>query len=69
MEKLIVGFGVQNVNSSGSLNNTAFCLISSKGSINSASLEYGLRPIFHLRSNIKVTGGTGKTEHPYILGI
>lgn len=34
----------------------------------SHSHAYGLRPIFHLRSNIKVTGGTGKIGNAYTLG-
>ncbi len=28
----------------------------------------GLRPVFHLKSNVKVTGGTGDEGSPYTLG-
>ena len=34
----------------------------------SASRTWGLRPVFHLKSGIKVTGGTGEEGSPYILG-
>ena len=42
--------------------------VSRDGSTTSHSDEAGLRPIFLLRSNIKVTGGTGEKGSPYTLG-
>ena len=33
-----------------------------------ADSTYGLRPVFRLKSNIKVTGGNGTESNPYILG-
>ena len=47
------------------------CLFSieSKGSLNSHSVTFGLRPVFTLKSNIKVTGGSGTSSSPYTLGI
>ena len=34
----------------------------------SLSDTYGLRPVFHLKSGIKVTGGSGTSSSPYTLG-
>ncbi len=33
----------------------------------SYSNTYGLRPVFHLKSGIKVTGGNGSSDSPYTL--
>ena len=33
------------------------------------SSAHGLRPVFHLKSNIKITGGSGTSGVPYILGV
>ena len=30
---------------------------------------HGLRPVFTLKSDIKVTGGSGTDEDPYTLGV
>ncbi len=32
------------------------------------SITYGLRPVFHLKSNVKITGGNGTSDSPYTLG-
>ena len=67
-------FAVRCVRDNGTL--SAYSLFSVH-SIDSTSSDYytysdyylnDLRPIFHLRSNIKVTGGTGEEGDPYILG-
>ena len=63
------GFYVRGVNAnSDTLNSYTLCYVMSRGYTNSHSETYGLRPIFHLKSNIKVTGGTGEEGDPYILG-
>ena len=45
-----------------------FCQIHEGGTVYSRSFSEGLRPVFHLKSNIKVTGGTGEEDSPYTLG-
>ena len=42
--------------------------VGSDGGHASGSHTYGLRPVFKLNSNIKVTGGTGEEGSPYTLG-
>ena len=61
-------FYVRSVNASGNLNNDYLCSVNSFGRTRSFSNAYGLRPVFHLKSGIKVTGGTGEEGSPYILG-
>lgn len=36
--------------------------------MNSIDHTFGLRPVFHLKSGIKVTGGNGTSDNPYTLG-
>ena len=31
--------------------------------------QYGVRPVLYLKSNVKITGGSGTSSDPYILGI
>mgnify|MGYP001625374087 CR=1 FL=1 len=31
--------------------------------------DAGLRPVFKLKSNVKITGGSGTKEDPYTLGV
>ena len=61
-------FTMRYVYTGGGLSNSYLCYVDSSGSANSISNTYGLRPVFHLRSNIKVTGGTGEEGDPYTLG-
>ena len=61
-------FDVRCVFTSGSLGSGRLCHVMSNGSTSSYSDTNGLRPVFHLRSNIKVIGGTGEERDPYILG-
>ena len=61
-------FDVRRVSASGSLDSNDLCRVSSSGNTYSYSPAYGLRPVFHLKSGIKVTGGTGEEGSPYILG-
>lgn len=43
--------------------------VKSDGTTNMYSPTSGLRPVFHLRPKVKVTGGSGTSNDPYILGI
>ena len=61
-------FNVRNVNTSGNMNYWYLCLVKSSGNATSYSEMNGLRPVFHLKSNVKVTGGTGDEGSPYTLG-
>ena len=61
-------FNVRYVDASGSLVNNSLCRVFSGGYAASNSHTYGLRPVFLLKSNIKVTGGTGEDGSPYTLG-
>ena len=61
-------FCVRGVSPSGGLRSYSLCSVYGGGSTDSNSYTYGLRPVFHLKSNIKVTGGTGEEGSPYTLG-
>ena len=64
------GFGVRNVNSSGGLlSSNVLCYVFSSGSASAKSYSNGLRPVFHLKSGIKITGGDGSSENPYVLEV
>ena len=59
-------FGVRYV-TGGSLGTYNLCYVYSSGITTSFSKSYGLRPVFHLRDTVQVTGGTGAKDDPYIL--
>ena len=61
-------FRLRPVLTDGSLGGSYLCYVDRSGSTGSYSYANGLRPVFHLRSNIKVTGGTGEEGNPYTLG-
>ena len=61
-------FLVRRVYTSGNLSFSRLCFVNRNGSTFSYSDANGLRPVFHLKSNIKVTGGTGEEGSPYTLG-
>ena len=63
----VSNFNVRSVRISGSVGSSGLCSVHNYGGAFSGSYAYGLRPIFHLRSNIKVTGGTGEKGDPYTL--
>ena len=52
-----------------SIQGHVLCSVYSHAYVASSSNTYGLRPIFQLKSEIKVTAGTGEEENPYILGM
>ena len=60
-------FCVRSVYTSGSLYYRSLCYVSSDGRSYGSSYSYGLRPVFHLKSGIKVTGGDGSEGNPYTL--
>ena len=45
------------------------CGVFSSNSVNTNGSEHGLRPVFTLKSTIKITGGSGTQYSPYTLGI
>ena len=61
-------FYVRYVFPGGLLNSSSLCIVYSDGSAGLDSITIGLRPVIHLKSGIKVTGGTGEEGSPYILG-
>ena len=61
-------FGVRFASTIGMWAGSYLCNVQSSGSAYSYSHTNGLRPVFHLKSNIKVTGGTGEEGSPYTLG-
>ena len=62
-------FIVRQVMTSGALNYYYLCDVESSGITYANSMTYGLRPVFILKSGIKVTGGNGTAESPYTLGV
>ena len=61
-------FNVRFMRTSGSLGSYNLCLVLSDGNTDGFSGDYSLRLVFHLKSGIKVTGGTGEEGSPYTLG-
>ena len=61
-------FCVRSVGASGSLNDGyTVCNVDSGGGARGFSRSSGLRLVFCLKSEIKVTGGDGSEENPYTL--
>lgn len=54
------------VNTIGNLNSHGLFFIRSSGSLNTYSYSYGFRPVFTLKSGVKITGGDG-VDTPYTL--
>ena len=63
------GFLVRFVNSSGYVISGILCYVYSSGGTGAANRSLGLRPVFTLKSGIKVTGGNGESGTPYTLGL
>lgn len=53
----------------GSANYHEICSVNSKGRVNSAYGEEGLRPVFYITSNARITGGNGTSGNPYVIDI
>ena len=62
-------FRVRYVDYSGSLYGNDLCYVGSSGNTRAYSYSRGLRPVFTLKSDIKVTGGNGESGTPYTLGV
>ena len=63
-------FRVRYVLTSGYVNGYDFlCRVYSSGGAYAYNDSYGLRPVFTLKSGIKVTGGNGESGTPYTLGL
>ena len=62
-------FSVRYVYSSGGLAYDSLCSVYSNGGPYAYSNSGGLRPVFTLKSDIKVTGGNGESGTPYTLGV
>ena len=59
---------VQGVSSGGFYERDMF-RVESNNNIQSGGVDNSIRPVFHLKSNVKVTGGSGTSGNPYTLGI
>ena len=62
-------FYVRSVITSGSVSSSFLCAVYSGGYAYAYDYSYGLRPVFTLKSGIKVTGGNGESGTPYTLGL
>ena len=56
------------MSSGGGLYNDAICVVTNRATL-PKSYTRGLRPVFTLKSNVKVTGGSGTSDNPYTLGV
>ncbi len=63
------GLGIRYILDTGSLYGTYLCDMDSYGSASSFSYTGGFRPVFTLKSGVKIIGGNGTEENPYTLGI
>ena len=62
-------FNVRVAHSTGYIMTNNFCSVYSYGGIISNNYSNSLRPVFHLKPNIKITGGSGTEDDPYTLGV
>ena len=62
-------FCVRYVGPSGDVYDLILCNVTSRGDASADYYSYGLRPVFTLKSGIKVTGGNGESGTPYTLGL
>ena len=62
-------FDVRYVDASGNVSSSGLCYVGSRGLTNATNYSHGLRPVFTLKSGIKVTGGNGESGTPYTLGL
>ena len=56
-------------NGSNFIGSSPIRILNSGNRLSSWSIIYGLRPVFTLKPNVKIIGGTGSVDDPYILGI
>lgn len=62
-------FCVRRAYPEGRLSHNTLNRVYSDGTKNSSNATAGLRPVFTLKPEIKMTGGEGTTDNPYILNI
>ena len=62
-------FNVRFVLPGGSVHYSTLCNVDSYGYARAHGISFGLRPVFTLKSGIKVTGGNGESGTPYTLGL
>ena len=62
-------FRVRFVRARGGVSGGNLCIVNSDGGALADNRSYGLRPVFTLKSGIKVTGGNGESGTPYTLGL
>ena len=63
-------FNLYSINTSGQLNKgNTICSFKNIGAYEYSSYSYGLRPVFTLKNEIRVSGGSGTSSSPYTLGI
>ena len=62
-------FGVRYVATSGGVGSNGLCDVYSDGRAIANDVSTGLRPVFTLKSGIKVTSGNGESGTPYTLGL
>ena len=62
------GFNIAYVDTTGKRLNEGLCGVSKSAGVDSSSTTYGIRVVFTLKSGIKITGGSGTSSNPYILG-
>ena len=61
-------FSVRNMDGTGDLDYTrGLCIVYSDGNTGGTRYSHGLRPVFRLKSGIKVIGGDGSKGNPYTL--
>ena len=62
-------FRVRCVGDGGDVSYNLLCNVSSRVGLQTSYRSFGLRPVFTLKSGIKVTGGNGESGTPYTLGL
>ena len=60
-------FHVRYVNTTGNSAKDDMCSVFNTGATNGDSHEYGIRPCFSIKTDIKITGGDGSQETPYTM--
>ena len=68
-DSICSGFSVRCVDASGNVVSGDLCIVISYGGTGANDYSTGLRPVFTLKSGIKVTGGNGESGTPYTLGL
>ena len=62
-------FFVRAIGTNGNLDYDYICEVRDNDKIRSSSRTYGFRPVFTLKSSVKIKGGNGTSSDPYTLGL